>query len=188
MVNLELINAIKAKDELAFQKMYETCFAYVYSIIRKYVTNELDHKDLIQDVFARVFLSINTYDSEKGQFKFWLRKITINICIAHLRLANNSKNESIDLVENIPSDIDINRFDLTKSEIKNLLNGMPKQYQNIIILIVVDEYTHLEISELLGISTKTSRLLLYRAMKWLKTHLKNNSKSYLATELKIQFK
>lgn len=83
MVEQSLIDAVKAQKPQAFQEMYEACIRYVYSIVIRYVTNDSDQPDVVQEIFARVFLKIDTYHEEKGEFKFWLRRLSINQCIKH---------------------------------------------------------------------------------------------------------
>ena len=41
--------------------------------------------DVIQEIFARVFLSIHTFDAKKGEFKSWLRRLAINQCYQYYR-------------------------------------------------------------------------------------------------------
>ncbi|MEO1438479.1 MAG: RNA polymerase sigma factor, partial [Bacteroidota bacterium] len=85
MVDQTLINAVKNRNQDAFKQMYEACIRYVYTIVKRYVSNESDHNDVIQENFVRVFLRIDTFNEKKGLFKFWLRRLTINQCIQHYR-------------------------------------------------------------------------------------------------------
>ena len=62
MIGTALINSVKKREHDAFKRMYNCCIRYVYAIVRRYVSNESDHQDVIQEIFAKVFISIHTYD------------------------------------------------------------------------------------------------------------------------------
>ena len=78
MVDRSVIDLVKKRKNAAFKVLYQSCIRYVYSIVKRYITNESDYPDVIQEVFARVFLSIQNFDESKGEFKFWLRRLVIN--------------------------------------------------------------------------------------------------------------
>lgn len=156
--------------------MYQNCIRYVYSIVKRYVSNESEHQDVIQEVFARIFLSIDTYDENKGEFKYWLRRIVINQSIQHYRKTNtSSKMVSLQSASQIESESKTIMNTLTKDEIAQYLVNMPDGYKQIFMMVIIDEYSHQEVSELLEISPETSRSQLSRAKKWLRENLSSNN-------------
>ena len=54
--------------------------------------------------------------------------------------------------------------------VDNILSEMPKGYKTIFLLIVIDNFSHEEVSEMLNISKETSRSQLSRAKKWLQKY------------------
>lgn len=171
-IHNNIIEGCKQGDEQAFKKMYEHHAPYVYTIIKDYVSEHEERKDVLQDVFAHIFLSIEKFDKQKGSFKSWIRRITIHRCANHLRskshlhLVFSSKNleeQSID-----------NEFleQIDREDIEYLLRPMPEGYRTIFLLKVMDGYSHKEIASLLDIREQTSRSQLARAIRW----IKNNSK------------
>lgn len=182
MIDKDLINAVKKRNQNAFKSLYEACIRYVYAIVKRYVTNESDHQDIIQEVFARIFLSIGSFDENKGDFKFWLRRLTINQCIQHYRkLTASVKIVPLHSAAQIQSKIDKRINELTKEEITQYLKGMPEGYKQIFMMVIIDEYSHKEVSDLLNISPETSRSQLHRAKKWLKENLSNNNVKILVS-------
>jgi RNA polymerase sigma-70 factor (ECF subfamily) len=175
-----LIKEIKAKNTQAFKSMYETYIRYVYSIVTRYVRNESDYQDLIQEIFALVFLKIDTFDSTKGDFKFWLRKLSINLCIKHYH--KNQQRIQIESLDTEPlRDIPSNEIPmgLSRTELMKFLNAMPSGYREVFMLIVIDEYSHKEVSEILQISPETSRSQLHRAKQWLKENISTHTLNLL---------
>lgn len=156
--------------------MYEGCIRYVYTIVKRYVSNESDHQDVIQEIFARIYLRIDSFDENKGEFKYWLRRVTINECIQHYyKQKAPIKIIPIDAEVKMRPNLDEIPIGLSKEEIMQYLNRMPDGYKQIFMLVVIDEYTHQDVSEILNISPETSRSQLHRAKKWLSENISSNN-------------
>ncbi len=184
MVDSNLLAAVKKGDHKAFKQLYQLCIGYVYSITKRYVANHSDHPDVIQEIFARVFLSIQTFDPSKGEFKFWLRRLVINQCMQHFRQGKSPMRVvPINAVHDTEKDLDEQISMLTETEIEEFLGLMPEGYRQIFMLIVFDEYTHKEVGELLGISAETSRSQFSRAKSWIKKNFSNKKLKALANGL-----
>lgn len=176
MVDKTLINLVKERKERAFKELYESCIRYVYSIVRRYVSNESDHQDVIQEIFARIFLSIDSFDEKKGEFKFWLRRLTINQCIRHYqKQAVFTHIDPLESAAHLQSSLNEKISTLSKDEILLYLAGMPEGYKQIFMMVVMDEYSHQEVGEMLNISPETSRSQLHRAKKWIRENRSSNN-------------
>lgn len=182
VIDTSLIASIKKGNQDAFKVMYQSSIRYVYAIVNRYVSNESDHKDVIQEIFARIFLSIKTYDANKGDFKFWLRRLVINQCIQHYR-KKGASGKIVPLESASEMETEMNaRFDsLTKDEIIQYLTNMPDGYKQVFMMVVIDDYSHQEVSEILKISPETSRSQLSRGKKWLRENLSNNELKFLVS-------
>lgn len=177
IVSTSIISACKKKQEQGYCSLYKLSLPYVYSIVKRYIYQEEERKDLVQEVYAQVFQQIGQFDPDKGSFKFWLRKIAVNICLMHIR-----KEKRFHLL--VPLEhIDENkyaeelRFDsLSKEMIRRLLDKMPKGYRTIFLLVVIDDFSHAEVGNMLGISPETSRSQLSRAKIWIRNKLQQDIK------------
>lgn len=155
--------------------LYESCIRYVYSIVKRYVSNESDHQDVIQEIFARTSLSIDSFDENKGEFKFWLRRITINQCIKHYHRHKNSTHiDPLETAAHLQSDIKEKTGRLSEGGILLFLAGMPEGYEQVFMMVVIDEYSHQEVGEMPKISTETFRSQLHRAKKWIRENRSMN--------------
>lgn len=181
LIDSALIKSLKGGDERAFKLVYKKSIAYVYSIVKRYLYNEEEYKDVIQEIFARVFLSIDTFDPGKGEFRFWLRRIAINQCIQVYRRQKKDFNTvDIENAADISAEMEDEALALSKEEIVALLNKMPDGYREVFMLVIIDEYSHKEVGEKLGISPETSRSQLHRAKGWLKNNLSTKTLKELA--------
>lgn len=184
MIDQDLIISIKNGDRAAFKQLYTNSIRYVYSIVRRYVSNESDHQDVIQEIFARVFLRIGQYDIAKGDFKFWLRRLTINQCIEFYRKQKRTvKIVSIESAGEKTITPDRTSSSLTRKEIDDCLKRMPEGYRKVFMLVIIDDYSHQDVAKMLDISAETSRSQLHRAKKWLKENLSTNELEYFANGL-----
>lgn len=162
-------------DQQAYSLLYCTCAPYIFTIIKNYFTPEDDRKDAMQEVFAQIFLSIQNFDEAKGSFKSWISKITVYQCIAILRKKDKLQiSYHLEVVEEENYDTLESLEKLSVSDLEKMLVDMPLGYKTIFLLSVIDEYSHKEIGELLGISTETSRSQLFRAIKWIKSNIIND--------------
>ncbi|MDP5171653.1 MAG: RNA polymerase sigma factor [Bacteroidia bacterium] len=180
VVDQALIKSVKERNQAAFKKLYESCIRYVYSIVKRYVSKEDDHQDVIQEIFARIFLSIDSFDDKKGEFKFWLRRLTINQCIRHYhKQAASMDIDSLESAAGVQSTLDEKISNLSKDDILRFLSGMPEGYRQIFMMVVMDDYTHQEVSDMLNISPETSRSQLHRAKKWIRENRSINNLNLL---------
>lgn len=185
MVDKALIHSVKGRKPAAFKEMYEACIRYVYAIVVRYISNPSDYQDVVQEIFARVFLKIDSYDEAKGEFKYWLRRLTINQCIKHY----HKTKQNLDLVQidsQVLEQVDFSRdsSSMTRADMLKVLTAMPSGYKEIFMLVIIDEFTHKEVGEMLGISPETSRSQLHRARAWLKENISKDTLQLMTTSLK----
>ena len=177
MVETSIIALIKKGEQAAFKVMYQSSIAYVYAIVKRYIPSESNQEDIIQEIYARLFLSIKNYDETKGDFKSWLRKIVVNQCLESYRQGKSPKYlvplevaSNSNVVDKHPLN------ELSKEEIENLLSNMPEGYRQIFMLGIIDEYSHKEVGKMLGISPETSRSQLSRAKNWIRKRVSYSNK------------
>ncbi len=174
MTDSQNIEWCKKGLERGHAQLYKDCAPYVYSHVKRYISDIDFRKDIMQEIFAKVFINIKQFDPQKGNFKGWIKRIAINECLQHTRKKrplNGAKiiEASFDIKDDTPLPTDLKR-----SDIELIINNMPGGYKMVFMLSVIDGYTHKEIGEQLDISEATSRSQLARAKKWTKRYLRDN--------------
>jgi RNA polymerase sigma-70 factor (ECF subfamily) len=86
----ELVKATLEGDPHAFEEIVERYQRLVFSIIYHYVGGRDLVEDLAQDVFLKVFRSLETFDM-RGPLKSWISRITANTCLDELRRLRRQK-------------------------------------------------------------------------------------------------
>ena len=183
MIELLTIKKCQKGDQRAFKVLYDTTVAYVFSIVKRYVYDASLSKDLVQDAYAQIFTSINNYNEKKGEFKPYLRKITVNVCLMHLRSQKSLPilNAVEDIYEEPQYDKGHSKIDnLNRKDIEKILINMPEGYKTIFLLHIIDEFDYSEIAKMLGITRETARSQYFRAKKWIinKSIIDTKSRSY----------
>ena len=172
MVTEEIITRCINNDRQAHASLYSSCAPYAYTIIKNYIGDNHFRKDALQESFAEIFTSLDSFDKNKGAFKSWMSRIVVHTCIDLYKhkfkvfddLEESEIGESID-----EQPIEFNSNDLKRIEL--LMKDMPKGYKTIFLLNQVEEYSHEKIADMLDIKPETSRSQLNRAKKWIKKNM-----------------
>lgn len=168
-----LVNRILANDQSAFKELYTHYSRFFILTALRYVKSKEDAEDIVQDAFVKVYKDVHQFDSEKGPFLSWAKRVLINTCLQHLR-----KNTFLDFMDNVlefrnsfkgqaKALENLNLQDLTKS-----IQSLPKGYRTVFNMFVIDGYSHKEIAEELGISQGASKSQLSKAKKMLRNNIK----------------
>lgn len=168
----KLIQACKKGNEMAQMQIYDKYCQGMFTIACRYLPNEEDAKDAMQEGFLKAFISIKNYKPE-ATFGSWLKRIIINQCLDILR--KRSLEFSEDNPETIPI-IDDNQWqfeqDISKSAILSAIEQLKEKHKIVVKLYLLEGYDHQEISEILNLPIKTSRTHLSRGKAELRDLLK----------------
>jgi RNA polymerase sigma-70 factor (ECF subfamily) len=153
------------------QQLYKHMYSKMMAVCYRYSARPEDAKDLFQDGFIKVFEKIERFNF-KGSLEGWVRRIMVNHAIDFYRKNKNkfAISETLVQAENIPSEeIEEGIFDeVEANELLNLVQKLSPVYRTVFNLYVLDDYSHNDISEELGISVGTSKSNLSKAKKNLK--------------------
>ncbi|WP_299363874.1 RNA polymerase sigma factor [Winogradskyella sp.] len=163
-------NCIK-QDAKAQSQLYKQYASKLFSLCLKYSKNYAEAEDNLHDAFITVFSKIDQYKS-KGSFEGWLKRIAINTSLQRYRenvgvfdIVNEDKIEDVTL--------DIDDEALSIDFLLKIIQELPDRYRLVFNLYVLDGYSHVEISELINISTGTSKSNLARARLILKDKIED---------------
>ncbi|MDB9755876.1 RNA polymerase sigma factor [Winogradskyella sp.] len=162
----QLIENCVKQDAKAQSQLYKQYASKLFSLCLKYSKNYAEAEDNLHDAFITVFSKIDQYNN-KGSFEGWLKRIAINTSLQ--RYKENIGVFDIINEGNIPDvAVDINDENLSLDFLLKIIQELPDRYRLVFNLYVLDGYSHVEISELISISTGTSKSNLARARLILK--------------------
>ncbi len=160
-------------DPEAFHAIYKTLSPKLYYVCLRYLKNDADAQDALQETFVTIYRKIDSFHGE-GSFEGWTRRIAINHCLAKLRIDKSlfeSGRVDIEAVQPVSEEDDYLQKEETEINLLRALKELPDGYRTIINLFILEDYSHKEISELLNITESTSRSQLTRAKAALKLKL-----------------
>lgn len=172
MVLEELIVECKKNNPKAQEQLYQLYAKNFYGLCLKYSPNYADAQDNLQDGFIIIFKKIDQY-SGKGSFEGWAKRIMINNALQKYKgirylelIQDNIADEEVAIEdENVPLDY-----------LMKIIQELPDQYRLVFSLYVLDGYSHKEISEMLKITTGTTKSNLSRARLILKEKIEAYNK------------
>ena len=165
----------------------QDCFLYLVnrykqkllSYIRR-ITNvsEDDIEDILQDVFIKVYLNLNDFDTSL-KFSSWIYRITHNEVINNYRkLKSRPHNNSVNIEDtealNLAADLDIEKdvdSIILKNSVIKILERLKPKHREIIILKFFEEKSYQEISDILERPMGTVASLMNKAKKEFKKEL-----------------
>lgn len=170
--NRKLINACKRGNQNAQMQLYDQYCDAMFHVAIRYLKNEEDAKDAMQDGFLKAFLNIESY-KETATFGAWLKRIIINQCIDTLKKKSleteSLETENLRIVDDNDWQFEVS---ISKAQIVEAIEQLPEKYRLVIMLYLIEGYDHEEISQILDIAIKTSRTQLRRAKLQLQDLLK----------------
>lgn len=167
-----LIEACKKGNQVAQMQIYDDYSLAMFTIACRYLKNEEDAKDAMQDGFLKAFTNIESYKLE-ATFGAWLKRIIINQCLDRLKKQQlQFSNVEVSELQIINDDDWCFDSTITKQEIIQAIEQLTQKHNIVVTLYLVEGYDHEEISQILEIPVKTSRTHLRRGKLKLQELLK----------------
>jgi RNA polymerase sigma-70 factor (ECF subfamily) len=156
----ELISLITESDAQAFAILYDRHARAAYSLAYRMMGNKHAAEDLLQDALLKVWRSATSYRSERASVRTWILSIVHNRAIDQLR-STASRRRTQERVEaeaprSQPSEAFSEVWRNTQGErVREALGTLPREQLKIVELPYYSGYTHVEISEMLGVPLGT---------------------------------
>ena len=163
------------KDRLAEEELYKRYAARVYTLCGRYVSDDEEAKDLMQESIISALDKIQTFHyTGKGSLYGWIGRIAINKAIDHLKRRKRWA-AFLDMwaQDNTPEPTEEDVDAIPQEKILEWIARLPDMRRTVFNLYCFDGYTHKEIGEMLGISEKGSAGVLSKARKQLKGMIRN---------------
>jgi len=166
--DLFYIQRVKAGDIRAFSAIVANYQKMIFTIILKIVDNREDAEDIMQEVFVKVFKSLDQF-KEESEFSTWLYRIAYNTTISELR---KRKLSYVSINDNL--DADNEEFSVEEAsdgrEIKlqyldEALKKLPPDEIFLVTLFYFKEQSIETISEISNLSVANVKVKLHRIRK-----------------------
>ena len=168
---IDLIEACKRGEPSAQRQVYAQFSGIMFAVAIRYTNTRVDAEDVLQESFIVIFNKIEQFDPQKGAFKSWASRIVINNCLKQNKSEMRFTYFDLDKQEKFLDSSIMSQ--LSNKELIQFLKTMPQKYSEVFMLFVIDDFSHEEVAEMLGIKISLSRKRLSRARAWLQTKPKS---------------
>jgi len=170
-------------DEAACEILVRDHTARLLAVARRYVRNEEDARDAVQEAFIAAFRAVGRFEGGSS-LSTWLHRIAINCCLMKLRSGRRHPEASIE--ELLPSFDETGHRVLgneewpesveaalekrqTRESVRAAIARLPEKYRSVILLRDIEELSTEEAANLLGTTPTAVKVRLHRARQALRT-------------------
>jgi RNA polymerase sigma-70 factor (ECF subfamily) len=168
----------------AFEQLVRNNQAKVFSVVVRFVQNEAEAEDLVQEVFVRVFRTAARYEP-RARFSTWLYRIAVNVSLNALRARAKLQTVSLDVLSETTGeefhrgladpDVDLPHETLKSGElaarVTEAIEMLPEKQRIAVVLSRYEKLCYEEIGHVLDCSVMAVKSLLSRARCNLKSRL-----------------
>ena len=170
----QLIERGRQGDEAALGSLYRAYHRRMTGICQRIVDNRQVAEELAHDAFLLAFAKMGQLHNPQ-RFETWLTSITTNVARRYMQRRHDPAMLSLSTLseEELPGEpIPTEDKPLpTMEELMTAVDALPKGYGQVFKLAVIQEMSHKEIAEILGIAAHSSSSQLSRAKKMLQKSL-----------------
>jgi len=155
---------IVADKQGVFLSVIEANKGIIYKVANSYCKIPEDRKDVMQEIILQLWKSFDNYN-EKFKYSTWIYRIALNVAISFYRKENTRKEISKSFSEGIFNMVDLKEDNNVEAGVNFLQQFIAelKELDKALMLLYLEEKSHKEIAEIIGITetnvaTKISRI------------------------------
>lgn len=165
----EIVEGCIANNRKCQEQLFKLFYGKMLSACLRYIPDRDSAQEVLQEGFIKVFDKIGAFD-HKGSLEGWIRRIVVNTAIDHIRKSKKDpfRTDQDDDFKLGASDPMVEMEELQLLELKaelamEAIQKLSPAYRTVFSLYVLEDYSHKEIAEKLGISEGTSKSNLAKA-------------------------
>lgn len=178
----ELIDGCQREKRDCQRLLYERYYSLMLSVCMRYVPHEEMAREVLNMGFMKVFTGIRRRSYESGNFGGWVYRIMVHTATDYLKSEIRHRHVEIDKTVYVVDDNEDALDRISAEELIEMVQQLSPAYRAVFNLYVMEEYTHPEIAEALGISEGSSKSNLSKARMRLQEMIKEreqvNRRSY----------
>jgi RNA polymerase sigma-70 factor, ECF subfamily len=167
----DLVRRARSGDGAAWEDIVSAFSRRIFNLAYRFTSSPDAAEDLTQDVFIRVYRSLDQYDSKQGDLSNWLMRLARNLIIDDYRhRQRNPQNSMADAVDDHQYHLraagtsahrEMERKELA-SQVQEGIDKLPPDLRTCVILRDIEEMTYQEIVDVLKIPEGTVKSRINR--------------------------
>ena len=160
----KIAEGLQRRDASAMRTFYNLYAGIFMTVCSRYIADSDDAKDVLQDAFIKIFTKINSFEYRgSGSLLAWSKQVVVMEALGFLR------NKKTIPEQDDKSDLTVE--DIPEEKLLQMIQSLPDGYRVVFNLYVLENKSHKEIGEILGIRAKSSASQLSRAKSILKQQI-----------------
>ena len=167
----ELVRRARAGDGTAWEDIVSAYSRRIFNLAYRFTSSVDGAEDLTQDVFIRIYRTLDQYDSKQGDLSNWLMRLARNLIIDDYRhRQRNPQNSMADAVDDHQYHLravgtsahkEVERKELA-SQVQQGIDKLPADLRTCVILRDIEELSYAEIVDVLQIPEGTVKSRINR--------------------------
>jgi len=167
----ELVRRCRAGDGAAWEEIVQNYSRRIYNLAYRFTSRADSAEDLTQDVFIRVYRSLDQYDPKQGDLQNWLMRLARNLIIDDYRKRQRTpQDEAADDLEEhkyhlrsagVTAQREMERRELG-AQVQAGIDKLSPDLRTCVILRDIEELSYQEIVDLLQIPEGTVKSRINR--------------------------
>jgi RNA polymerase sigma-70 factor (ECF subfamily) len=158
-----LVAAATEGDLGAFEALVRRHSRVVYAHALRFFGEPSAAEDVVQEVFVKVFRSLDSYDS-RAQFSTWLYRVTRNACLDEVR-AGRRRPVPVDPMSVVERREDFADEVVLSSAIELAMRSLSPEDRDALSAVSLFGLSYAEASEVLGVPQGTVKSRVFRARR-----------------------
>ena len=168
---IELIRRARAGDGAAWEEVVSTFSRRIFNLAYRFTSSVEAAEDLTQEVFIRIYRTLDQYDPKQGDLANWLMRLARNLIIDDYRhRQRNPQNTMADAVDDHTYHLravgssaqrEIERRELA-AQVQEGIDKLPEDLKTCVILRDIEELSYQDIVDLLKIPEGTVKSRINR--------------------------
>jgi RNA polymerase sigma-70 factor (ECF subfamily) len=167
----ELVRRARAGDGTAWEDIVSAFSRRIFNLAYRFTSSVDAAEDLTQDVFIRIYKTLDQYDSKQGDLANWLMRLARNLIIDDYRhRQRNPQNSMADAVDDHQYHLravgtsahkEVERKELA-AQVQQGIDKLPDDLRTCVILRDIEELSYAEIVDVLKIPEGTVKSRINR--------------------------
>jgi RNA polymerase sigma-70 factor (ECF subfamily) len=164
-----LIQRCLQGDQHAWDLIVRQYWRKVFNVAYKFVGKHDEAEDLTQDIFLKIFKSLDTFD-RRANFQTWLISVSRNLCIDHYRSVRKERetiDRGVDAANLAPASTEPGPIAALEQRdrvalLRQALSALPETLRTAVLLRDIQELSYQEIAEKLRLPEGTVKSRINR--------------------------
>jgi len=146
-----------------FAELLERHRGIALKVARSYCHDVEDRKDLLQEISTQAWQAFAGFDGQRAQFSTWLYRVALNVAISRVRAVQVRQRHHADNadIDAFASTVDSAEDNAQLAQLQALIRSLPA-LDRALLLLHLDDCSHREIGDVLGISPGNAATRLHR--------------------------